>query len=90
MDFQGIKKQLETLGYRAVNIKEMATYKGISASWQVMFKGEPVAHCFDAGEGGCLSVQWHNFGHHVTLRDVGQGLCDREPVELALIALSLN
>ena len=90
MDFQRIKKQLETLGYRAVNIEEMPTCKGIAASWQVMFRDELVAHCFDTGEGGCLSVQWSNRAHCLTLRRAGKGLCDREPVESALIALSLR
>ena len=89
MDFQGVRRQLEALGYRAVNIQEMATHRGVAATWRVMFGAELVACCSDAGDGSCLSVLWRSDEHRPVFRTAGEKLCSVEPEELALVALSL-
>lgn len=90
MDLHKVRMQLEALGYRAVNLKEMTTFKGIAASWQVVFGSEVVARCFDAGDGGSLSIQWCNRNHCQLFQEAGKVLCDIEPEALALIALSIS
>ena len=89
MYYHEIWRQLEILGYQAINVKQVETYKGIAARWQVKYENEIIAHCFDAGDGSCLAVHWLNRMHLPVFIDVGENLCSLEPVETALQALTI-
>ncbi|MGI9279737.1 MAG: hypothetical protein ACR2PX_08910 [Endozoicomonas sp.] len=89
IDFGRVAKQLTEQGYRAENVKEMETPKGVAASWDVYFNNIIIARCHDAGDGGCLSVFWQDPSHKTVFRGAGEVIDRIEPVDTALLSLSL-
>jgi hypothetical protein len=75
-------------GYSVSGLKETETLKGIAAQWRIKHSGQVVASCYDAGDGGSLSIYWQDRSHEPCLREAGLLVDDTEPVDTALLALS--
>ena len=81
---------LQGRGYKASDLKEWETCRGVAAQWNVEYHGLVIARCHDAGDGGSLSVYWRDASHKPFFKEAGFMADHHEPVETALFALSLS
>ena len=89
IDFDSVGRWLSAKGFIDVNVNETEIPRWIAASWGVFFGSHLVARCHDYGDGACVSVYWKGPSHKESLAAAGRVINQYEPVETALVVLSL-